>query len=99
MEGACDNEIFKMQIEEILFPALQGTECVQVYLAQGNQVGNYVCKDGKLLSHLEQYITFLCTREIENVLNKGKQNNNVPTQDITEGTGGTGGFSNFISRQ
>jgi hypothetical protein len=70
MEGTCDNEIFKMQMEEI--------ECVQVCLAQGSWVGNDVFKDGKLPSHLEHHITYLCRREIENALNKGRQNAYVP---------------------
>lgn len=88
-----------MQIEEILFSALRCIEYVQVYLAQGSQVGNYVFKDGKLPSHLEHHITYLCRREIENAPNKGKQNNNVPTQPIKERNGENVGLSNFISRQ
>ena len=56
-------------------------------------------KDGKLSSHLEHHITYLCRREIENALNKGKQNSNVPTQPIKERNGENVGLSNFISRQ
>lgn len=69
-------------MEEILFSELQCIECVQVYLAQGSQVGNYVFKDGKLPSHLEHHITYQCRREIENAPSKGKQNGNVPTRPI-----------------
>lgn len=53
-------------------------------------------KDGKLPSHLEHHITSLCRREIENALNKGKQNGNVPTQPIKERNGENVGLSNFI---
>lgn len=56
-------------------------------------------KDGELPSHLEHHITYLCRREIENALNKGKQNSNVPTQPIKERNGENVGLSNFISRQ
>lgn len=78
MEDTCDNDIFKMQIKEIS-SALWGIECVQVCLAEGSWVGNDMFKDGKLPSHLEHHITYLCRREIENALNKGKQNSYVPT--------------------